>query len=214
MGKARHGRCRRGTRPALGSIGRPTVGSREERQRFWKAIAAGLPSERAGVSAGVSPVVGSRWFRQAGGMPNISFAPLSARFLSFAEREELALLRAQGKGMREIARQIGRSPSTISRELRRNAATRSGYVEYRASTAQWHAQRRASRPKASKLTMSASLSQYVHERLAGQITTQRGKLLGPKIAWTGRRHGPRKDRRWAVADLGPGRRNVSACAIA
>jgi IS30 family transposase len=55
----------------------------------------------------------------------------------FAEREEIALLRAEGRGVREIAREIGRSPSTISRELHRNAATRGGKLEYRASVAQW-----------------------------------------------------------------------------
>jgi IS30 family transposase len=80
-------------------------------------------------------------------MPNVSFAPLSSRFLSLAEREEIAILRASGHGVCEIARQIDRHPSTFSRELRRNAATRGGYVEYRSTTAQWHAQRRAKRPK-------------------------------------------------------------------
>ena len=79
-------------------------------------------------------------------------APLpSGRHLSFVEREEIALLRAQGHGVREIARRIGRAGSTISRELRRNAATRSGRLEYRATTAQWHAERAARRPKAAKL---------------------------------------------------------------
>ena len=53
--------------------------------------------------------------------------------------------------MREIARQLGRSPSTISRELRRNAATRCGRLDYRATTAQWHADLRARRPKPAKL---------------------------------------------------------------
>jgi len=33
----------------------------------------------------------------------------------------IADLRAAGRGIGEIARQIGRSPSTVSRELRRNA---------------------------------------------------------------------------------------------
>ena len=51
---------------------------------------------------------------------------LSGRYLSFAEREEVAILNAQGCGVRDIARRSGRSPSTISRELRRNAATRGG----------------------------------------------------------------------------------------
>jgi len=137
------------------SPGRPPVGRREHRQRFWAAIACGLGSEDAGVEAGVSPAVGVRWFREGGGMPSVSQAPLSGRYLSFAEREEIALLRAQGQGVREIARQLERSPSTISRELRRNAATRSGRLDYRASTAQWHADLRARRPKPAKLAVNA-----------------------------------------------------------
>lgn len=44
------------------------------------------------------PPVGSRWFRHAGGMPPISLAPLSGRYLSFAEREEIAILHAQHLG--------------------------------------------------------------------------------------------------------------------
>jgi IS30 family transposase len=44
--------------------------------------------------------------------------------LSFHEREELALLKAQGLGVRAIARELNRDAGTISRELRRNAATR------------------------------------------------------------------------------------------
>ncbi|WP_394764707.1 IS30 family transposase, partial [Stenotrophomonas sp.] len=130
-------------------------------------------------------------------MPNISLAPPSDRFLSFPEREEIALLRAQGHGIREIARQIGRHASTVSRELHRNAATRSGYLEYRASTAQWHAQRRAKRPKTAKLAANENLRRYVQDRLAGAITTVSGKQLGPQMDWKGRRHGPRQDRHWA-----------------
>jgi len=52
-------------------------------------------------------------------MPPITQAPLSVRFLSFAEREEIAILHARGCGVREIARRTARSPSMISRELRR-----------------------------------------------------------------------------------------------
>lgn len=40
--------------------------------------------------------------------------------LTMSERESLMLFHEQGKSIREIARQLGRSPSTISRELRRN----------------------------------------------------------------------------------------------
>jgi hypothetical protein len=54
--------------------------------------------------AGVSPPVGTRWFREADGMPSVRLAPGSGRYLSFAEREELTILRAQGGGVPEIAR--------------------------------------------------------------------------------------------------------------
>jgi IS30 family transposase len=94
-------------------------------------------------------------------MPSVTLAAPSGRYLSFAEREEIALLRAERRGVRAIARQLGRAPSTISRELRRNAATRSGGFEYRATTAQWHADRRARRPKPAKLAVNAELRTYV-----------------------------------------------------
>ncbi|HDZ72620.1 MAG TPA: hypothetical protein ENH55_07525 [Aurantimonas coralicida] len=67
--------------------------------------------------------------------------------LSFAEREEIALLRVQRVSTREIGRRLGRSGSTISLELRRNTATRSGGLEYRATTPQWHAELSGRRPK-------------------------------------------------------------------
>jgi transposase len=180
------------------SPGRPPVARGEHRQRFWKAIAHGLSSEDAAVVCGVSQAVGTRWFREAGGMPPINLAPLSGRYLSFAEREEIAVLKAQGCGVRQIAWRVGRSPSTISRELRRNAATRGGRLEYRATTAQWHADRRAMRPRVAKLAADQALRQYVQDRLAGLVTGPGGTTVsGPDVRWIGRRHGRRKDRRWA-----------------
>ena len=131
-------------------------------------------------------------------MPTVTQAPLSGRYLSFAEREEIALLRAQGQGVGEIARQLGRSPSTISRELRRNAGTRTGGLTYRASTAQWHADRRAERPKPAKLVVNPELRRYVQDRLSGAVERPDGAAVaGPEVRWVGRRHGRRKDRRWA-----------------
>ena len=94
---------------------------------------------------------GSRWFRHAGGMPPLSLDEPTGRYLSFAEREEIALLRAQGVGVREIARRIGRDPGTISRELRRNAATRGGKPVYRA---RWRSGRR-SRPRSARRPRSS-----------------------------------------------------------
>src|SRR4051794_6323610 len=185
-------------RPSMRSPGRPPVGRLKHRQRFWAAIARGLSSEDAAVQAGVSSAVGVRWFREGGGMPSVTLAPASGRYLSFAEREEIALLRACGAGVREIARRVGRSPSTISRELRRNAATRGGGLEYRATTAQWHADMRARRPKPARLAVNPKLRRYVQDRLAGAVQRTDGVTVdGPQVKWIGRRHGRRKDRRWA-----------------
>src|SRR4051812_16559808 len=112
--------------------------------------------------------------------------PPSGRYLSFADREELALLRARGHGVREIARQLKRAPSTISRELRRNAATRGGGLDYRATTAQWHAERAARRPERAKLATTAALRTYVQDRLARLGVAPDGAAgHGPRGPWEG-----------------------------
>lgn len=203
MTKSGKRRSSRATRARLRSPGRPPLLHRAERRPFWEAIAAGATSADAARAAGVSPPVGVRWFRECGGMPPSQLAsapPGSARYLSFAEREALALLNAHGLGVRAMARQLRRAPSTISRELRRNASTRSGDFVYRATTAQWHADRAAKRPKAARLATHAALRAYVAERLAGVVATSTGvPLAGPPVAWRGRRHGRRQARRWARA---------------
>ena len=180
------------------------MAGRDEQNRFWRAIATGLSSEDAALEAGVSQPVGTRLFRKAGGMPPAMFRssakPLSGRYLSLGEREEIALLTVQGHSMQEIGRRLRRAASTISRELRRNAATRSGGLEYRGTTAQWHADRSARRPKPTKLALNATLRTYVEERLAGIVVAASGAPVpGPAVPWKGRRHGRRKDRRWAKA---------------
>jgi IS30 family transposase len=132
-------------------------------------------------------------------MSPISLAPHAGRYLSFVEREELALLKAEHLGVREIARRLGRSPSTISRELRRNAATRGGTLTYRATVAQWKAEWAAKRPKPAKLAENERLRAYVQARLAGAVTDADGRpILGPNVPWKGRRHGRRADRRWGT----------------
>jgi IS30 family transposase len=200
MAPRRRRQAKRALRPPMRSPGRPPGWRREHLQQFWAAIARGLSSEDAAIAVGLSPAVGARLFRQAGGMRTISPDPPSGRYLSFTEREEIAILTARGRGVREIASQLGRSPSTISRELRRNAATRSGSFEYRATTAQWHADLRAKRPKVAKLAANDALRDYVQERLAGLVTAPDGTAISdPAVPWVGRRHGRRKDRRWASA---------------
>ncbi|HET9657224.1 MAG TPA: IS30 family transposase [Kineosporiaceae bacterium] len=182
------------------SPGRPAPRLEVER-KFWRLIATGMTSEDAAAGVGVSGPVGSRWFRHGGGMPPISLAEPSGRYLSFAEREEIAILRAQGDGVRAIARAIGRDASTVSRELRRNAATRAGQKGYRASVAQWKAEQAAKRPKVAKLAANDRLRQYVQDRLSGKVTHPDGSVVaGPTVrVWKGRNKPRRDDRPWTVA---------------
>jgi IS30 family transposase len=190
----------RALRPPMRSPGRPEP-SRAVQREFWRLIATGITTVEAALHVGVSWPVGARWFRHAGGMPPISVDEPSGRYLSFAEREEIALLRAQGKGVREIGRSIGRDAGTISRELRRNAATRGGKQEYRATVAQWKAQQAAKRPKTAKLVSNPRLREYVQERLSGSVRRSDGTVVaGPKTpAWKGLNKPHRQDRRWATA---------------
>ena len=98
----------RACRPPMRSPGRPPGWRREHKELFWEAVARGLSSEEAAAVASVSPAVGFRWFREGGGMSTVSTTRLSGRFLSFGEREEIAILHAQDCGVREIARRLGR----------------------------------------------------------------------------------------------------------
>ena len=150
-------------------------------REFWRLIAGGMTTVEAAESVGVSWPAGARWFRHAGGMPPLSLDEPTGRYLSFAEREEIALLGAQGFGVREIARRLGRDPGAVSRELRRNAATRSGKRVYRAVVAQWKAQQAAKRPKTAKLVSNDRLREYVQERLSGSVRLPDGTIVaGPK----------------------------------
>lgn len=199
-GARRQWHADRALRPAVRSPGRPDP-SRVVQRQFWRLIATGVTTVEASLAVGVSWPVGARWFRHAGGMPPISLVEPTGRYLSFEEREEIALLRAKRVGVREIARTIGRDPGTISRELRRNAATRNGKLEYRPLVAQWKAQQAAKRPKTARLAANDRLRDYVQQRLAGNIRRPDGTLvLGPEPpAWKGLNKPHRQDRRWATA---------------
>lgn len=78
-------------RGQIPSPGRPSVAWREDRLRFWAAIARGLKSDEAGLEAGVSSPVAYRWFRHAGGVNPCLPPSVSGRYLSFSEREDIAI---------------------------------------------------------------------------------------------------------------------------
>jgi IS30 family transposase len=131
-------------------------------QPFWAAWQAGEFLTDASALAGTHRHRGLAWLRQAGGVRPRRGRDLQGRYLSFAEREEIALARAAGKSMRSVAERLGRSVSTISRELARNAEA-SG--RYRATSAHVAAWERAARPKPAKLVTNEFLRERVQSDL-------------------------------------------------
>lgn len=154
-----------------------------ERERdFWDGIRRELTVTEAAVAAGVADNTARKWFRQRGGVKPAVRIPCHGSYqrLSFAEREEIALLRAEKVGVNEIARRLDRAPSTISRELRRMGTT-STFVKskeyvyparYRASTAQRRAEAAAHRATATKLAASPRLREVVQQWLTSNYSPE------------------------------------------
>jgi len=101
-------------------------------QPCWAALQAGEFLTGAVAVAGTHCWRGLRWLGDAGGVRPRRGRDVQGRYLSFAEREKIAVGRAAGESIRSMAARLGRSPSTMSRELSRNSTGQGGY---RASTA-------------------------------------------------------------------------------
>jgi transposase, IS30 family len=141
-------------------MGRPAL-PRQVQKVFWRSVRCGLTVRQAAAEAGVSASLGARWFAKAGGMPPMELAEPSGRYLSFQEREEIALGLAAGLSKGQIAARIRRHRSTVGREVKLGWSR----GRYRASVAHAAAQRRASRPKPSKLTIHPLLQAHVQQQL-------------------------------------------------
>jgi IS30 family transposase len=137
-------------------------------QPFWDALQGGEFIADAAAAAGTYRKQGSRWVAACGGVRPRRGRNLKGRCPSFSEREEIALARARGESMRDIARRLGRAPSTISRELRRNA-DRGGY---RATMTHALAYQRASRPKPAKLQTNLALREIVQDDLRRRFSPE------------------------------------------
>jgi transposase, IS30 family len=148
----------------VGSGGRLPA-SRPVRELFWAGVRSGLAVAEAGAAAGVGHTASARWFGQAGGVTANGPGPVSGRYLSVADREEIAIGVARGESLREIGARLEppRPASTVSREVRRN---RDGRGRYRALAAQGLAERRARRPKVAKLAGNSELCGWVQGKLA------------------------------------------------
>ena len=134
---------------------------RSVRAAFWDGVRAGLSVGEAGAAAGAGRSC-EEWFRRAGGVKANGPGPVCGRYLSVAEREEIALGLARKESLRAIAARLGRSASTVSREVARNS---SGTGSYRALAAQFRAEQRARRPKTAKLAGNEELRGWVQGKL-------------------------------------------------
>ena len=147
----------------MAKLGRPVV-PRALRVRFWDEVRSGLPVREAAAAAGVHRHQAEAWFREAGGVTGNAPGAGKGRYLSLAEREEIAVGAAQRLPQAEIARRLGRAASTVSREITRNSPAR-GPRRYRAVAAQVRAGERARRPKPSKLAVNGELRGWVQGKL-------------------------------------------------
>ena len=198
-------RSGRRLRAPLWSPGRPGVAKREDRRRFWLAIAAGRSSEDAARDGGVSQAVGSRWV--PGGRRHATITSGAVGAAAFGAAPVFRRARGDRAAARPGSWRAGDSPGGSVGLARRSrascAATRppaAAAWSIGRPTAQWHAERAARRPKAAKLATNDALCRYVEDRLAGRIVHPDGRLLdGPRTVWRKRRHGPRQARRWARA---------------
>jgi IS30 family transposase len=138
-------------------------------QRFWQQVAEGGGYYDAGAAVGWSVTTVRNELRAVGGIRPRRGRALAGRSLTFREREEISVMRAQGVAVREMARRLGRAPSTVSRELRRNADQ--PYL-YRATTAHARAHDRAGRPKLAKLVTNEKLREKVQDGLQGRSSPQ------------------------------------------
>lgn len=104
------------------------------------------------------------------------------KHITVEEREEIMVGRREGKSIRAMAREIGRSPSTVKRELDRNSKDGRWY---RASTAQRRSDARRLRCRRRRLLDDPALrslvqsrillEQWSPEQVAGRIALELGR---------------------------------------
>ena len=180
--------------------GPPKV-TRELVRVFWRARMAGATVAAAGAAAGVSETCGLGWIAQSGGMiPDLGES--SGRYLSLAERGQIAVGWQLGMTKAAIVRMIDRHPGTVGRELRPNRTVRypkpaprpdglkhrpgarpgtnrgrdrpqHERLRYQSGTAHYKAEQRARRPEPGKLAANPELRAQVQARLGKRWSLNR-----------------------------------------
>ncbi|WP_309318384.1 IS30 family transposase [Streptomyces anthocyanicus] len=158
-----------------GSQGRkPLVREREE---YFRLMDQGLSSREACRVVGINRRTGKRWRNGRGATTGEKARPSvrrptspdgPSRYLREADRLHIADRLIEKASIRQIAAELGRSPSTISREIRRNGMPLRGDASrwaYRPHAAQSRAEARRPRPKAGKIGQNPELRDFVQRRL-------------------------------------------------
>jgi len=144
----------------MARLGRPGL-SDIQKEELWRRWHEGESLSDIGRALGKHPASVFGVLRLYGG-----FMPLkrsrSECALTLAEREEISRGISSNRSMRQIARDLCRSPSTISREIARNG----GLLKYRAHFADDSAWDRGRRPKLCCLAQNGKLRRIVATKLA------------------------------------------------
>jgi IS30 family transposase len=147
----------------------------DKQDKFVRLIAQGVSNSGACRMVGINRRTGTRWrfgrtvlntAGEAVQYPPVRIStptkPRHPRYLSLAERTVIADLLRERKTVRQIAMEIGRSPSTVSRELRRNVDRSGGYLPRSADRI---AVERLPRPRKRRLLTDVDLRGVVMELL-------------------------------------------------
>ena len=146
----------------MAQMGRPGL-SADQKLEVWQRWRAGESLSDIGRAVDKHPASVFGVLKLHGGITPAE-RNRSQRSLSLAEREDISRGLAANLTMRQIARELGRSPSTISREISRHG----GISRYRAIQADEKTWDWARRPKLCRLAQSGLLRQTVARKLALQ----------------------------------------------
>ncbi|MFJ1793367.1 IS30 family transposase [Kitasatospora griseola] len=152
------------------------VGLSRERAAYSQLMQQGYSNKEACRIVGIHSRTGRKWRHGRSGKDGLKAAPPistamrpsgPSRFLTEDERIHIADRLREKATIRQIAAELGRSPSTISREVQRNRTVLHDYNRwyYRPHAAQRRADARRPRPKLRKILANPELRDAVQEML-------------------------------------------------